>query len=151
MHERLEKRIEDGLEKIVASCQKRKQLPAAVGQRVGRLRGKNSRAAGSFEVKIDLDADGFAKCSWKKMDRWREWALLSEGCYVSRSNVADWSPEELWRAYMHRTEAKAKTTVLAKGASESAVTRTEWIFEERISPGALSNLQRIHTRGASNC
>jgi hypothetical protein len=89
MHERFEKRIEEGLEKIVASCRKRKQLPAIVGQRVGRLLGKNSRAAGAFEVKID----GFAKCHWKRIDRWREWARLSEGCYVLRSNVTDWSPE----------------------------------------------------------
>jgi transposase len=107
MHERFEKRIEEGLDKIVASCRKRKQLPAAVGQRVGRLLGKNSRAGGAFEVKIDVDADGFAKCSWKKIDRWREWARLSEGCYVLRSNVTDWSPEELWRAYMQLTEAEA--------------------------------------------
>jgi len=82
MHERFEKRIEEGLDKIVAGCRKRKQLPAAVGQRVGRLLGKNSRAAGAFEVKIDADADGFAKCNWKKMDRWREWARLSEGCKI---------------------------------------------------------------------
>jgi transposase len=41
------------------------------------------------------------------MDRWREWARLSEGCYVLRSNVTDWSPEELWRAYMQLTEAEA--------------------------------------------
>jgi transposase len=107
MHERFEKRIEEGLEKIVASCAKRKQLPAAVGQRVGRLLGKNSRAAGAFEVKIDPDTDGFAKCRWKRIDRWREWAQLSEGCYVLRSNVTDWSPEELWRAYMQLTEAEA--------------------------------------------
>src|SRR5258707_1291866 len=95
------------LEKIVANCAKRKQLPAAVGQRVGRLLGKNSRAAGAFEVKIDPDTDGFAKCQWKRIDRWREWARLSEGCYVLRSNVTDWSPEELWRAYMQLTEAEA--------------------------------------------
>ena len=107
MHERFEKRIEEGLEKIVASCAKRKQLPAAVGQRVGRLLGKNSRAAGAFEVKIDSDTDGFAKCQWKRIDRWQEWARLSEGCYVLRSNVTDWSPEELWRAYMQLTEAEA--------------------------------------------
>jgi transposase len=107
MHERFEKRIEEGLEKIVASCRKRKQLPAAVGQRVGRLRGQNSRAAGAFEVQIDPDVDGFAKCHWKRIDRWREWARLSEGCYVLRSNVTDWSPEELWRAYMQLTEAEA--------------------------------------------
>ncbi len=107
MHERFEKRIEEGLEKIVASCRKRKQLPAAVGQRVGRLLGQNSRAAGAFAVQIDADADGFAKCHWKRIDRWREWARLSEGCYVLRSNVRDWSPEELWRAYMQLTEAEA--------------------------------------------
>ncbi len=107
MHERFENRIEEGLEKIVASCAKRQQLPAAVGQRVGRLLGKNSRAAGAFAVKIDPDTNGFAKCQWKRIDRWREWAQLSEGCYVLRSNVTDWSPEELWRAYMQLTEAEA--------------------------------------------
>ena len=107
MHERFEKRIEEGLEKIAARCRKRKPLPAAVGQRVGRLLGQNSRAAGAFQVQIDVDADGFAKFRWKKIDRWREWARLSEGCYVLRSNVTDWSPEELWHAYMQLTEAEA--------------------------------------------
>src|SRR3989454_468772 len=96
-HERFEKRIEEGLEKIAAGCRKRKQLPVVVGQRVGRLLGQNSRAAGAFEVRIDPDADGFAKLRWKRIDRWREWARLSEGCYVLRSNVTDWSAEELWR------------------------------------------------------
>jgi hypothetical protein len=107
MHEQFEKRIEEGLEKIVASCRKRKQLPAAVGQRVGRLLGQNSRAAGAFAVQIDPDANGFARCRWNRIDRWREWARLSEGCYVLRSNVTDWSPEELWHAYMQLTEAEA--------------------------------------------
>jgi len=107
MHERFEKRIEEGLEKIVASCRKRKQLSGAVGQGEGRLLGQNSRAAGAFAVQIDADADGFAKCHWKRIDRWREWARLSEGCYVLRSNVRDWSPEELWRGYMQLTEAEA--------------------------------------------
>jgi len=96
-----------GLEKIMASCRKRKQLPAVVGQRVGRLLGQNSRAAGAFAVKIDADVDGFAKCRWKEMDRWREWARLSEGCMCLRSNVTDWNSEELWRAYMQLTEAEA--------------------------------------------
>lgn len=107
MHERFEKRIDEGLEKIAASCQKRKQAPVMVAQRVGRLLGQNSRAARAFEVKIEPDAHGFAKLRWKRIDRWREWARLSEGCYVLRSNVTDWSPEELWRAYMQLTEAEA--------------------------------------------
>jgi transposase len=107
MHERFEKRIEEGLQKIAASCRQRKREPIIVAQRVGRLLGRNARAAGAFEVKIGPDADGFAKFRWKKIDRWRQWAQLSEGCYLLRSNVTDWSPEELWRVYMQLTEAEA--------------------------------------------
>jgi len=107
MHDRFEKRIEEGLEKIVASCRKRKQWPVVVAQRVGRLLGRNSRAAGAFAVQIVPDANGLAKFSWKKIDHWRPWARLSEGCYLLRSNVLDWSPEELWRVYIQLTEAEA--------------------------------------------
>ncbi len=107
MHKRFERRIEEGLEKIAASCRKRKHAPVVVAQRVGRLLGQNSRAAGAFEVQIEPDANGFAEFRSKKIDRWREWARLSEGCYVLRSNVTDWSGEELWRAYMQLTEAEA--------------------------------------------
>ena len=32
---------------------------------------------------------------------------MSEGCYLLRTNVADWSDEELWKAYIQRTEAEA--------------------------------------------
>ncbi len=107
MHERFEKRIEEGLEKIAVSCRKRKQEPVVVAQRVGRLLGQNSRAAGAFQAQIVPDANGLAKFSWKKVDRWRQWARLSEGCYLLRSNVMEWSPEELWRVYIQLTEAEA--------------------------------------------
>ena len=107
IHERFERRIEEGLEKIAASCQKRKQVPIVVAQRVGRLLGRNSRAAGAFEIQIVPDANGFAKFRWKKVDRWRRWAELSEGCYLLRSNVTDWSPQELWQVYIQLTEAEA--------------------------------------------
>ena len=32
---------------------------------------------------------------------------MSEGCYLLRSNVADWTAEELWHAYIQLTEAEA--------------------------------------------
>ena len=35
------------------------------------------------------------------------WAELSEGSYVLRSNVADWSDQDLWQAYIQLTEAEA--------------------------------------------
>ena len=107
MHERFERRIEEGLGKIQTSCQKKKQKPVAIATRVGRLLGRNTRAAALFDVKVEADSSGFARLQWSKVEAWREWARLSEGCYVLRRNVTDWSPEDLWRAYIQLTEAEA--------------------------------------------
>jgi len=106
MHDRFEKRIEEGLRKIEAACNKRKQNPLAIAQRVGRLLGGNTRAAGLFQVEVEADGNGLARLRWSKSGQWRDWARLSEGCYLLRSNVLDWSPEELWRAYIQLTEAE---------------------------------------------
>ena len=32
---------------------------------------------------------------------------MSEGCYILRSNVTDWSGQDLWQAYIQLTEAEA--------------------------------------------
>jgi len=107
MHERFAKRIREGLEKITKSCQCRKQDPLTIAQRVGRLKGLNSRAAGLFQVNIDTRADGGAVVTWREVDEWRAWSELSEGCYLLRSNVEEWDAEDLWRAYIQLTEAEA--------------------------------------------
>lgn len=36
-----------------------------------------------------------------------DWAALSEGAYVLRTNIADWSDEQLWRAYSQLTQSEA--------------------------------------------
>ena len=107
MHGRFEKRIEEGLVKIAASCAKRRQPVAVIERRVGRLLGQNTRAAGLFDVQVCADRNGNAQITWKKVETWRAWAQLSEGSYVLRSNVRDWSDEDLWRAYIQLTEAEA--------------------------------------------
>jgi transposase len=107
MHARFEVRIEQGLNKLAASCEKRKQKALAVATRVGRLLGQNTRAAGLFDIHVDEGADGRAQLRWAKVEAWREWARLSEGCYLLRSNVTDWSADDLWRAYIQLTEAEA--------------------------------------------
>ena len=107
IHERFEKRIEEGLKKIQAGCGKRKASATQVAQRVGRLLGENSRAAKLFEVTVEGETGGRVQLQWKKRESWREWARISEGCYLLRSNVTDWSGEELWRAYIELTEAEA--------------------------------------------
>jgi transposase len=107
MHDRFEQRIEKKLSAIVESCRKRKQNPLVISRRVGRLLGQNTRAAGLFRVEVETDAQGRAQVRWSKREEWRDWACLSEGCYMLRSNVTDWSGEELWRAYIQLTEAEA--------------------------------------------
>jgi len=106
MHDRFERRIEEGLEKIAAGCLRSRQKPIEVAARVGKLMGQNSRAARLFQVQVE-DEEGSARIRWTKAEAWREWARLTEGCYLLRSNVTDWTPEELWRAYIHLTEAEA--------------------------------------------
>jgi len=107
IHERFEKRIEEGLKTIEASCAARRHKIVTIAKRLGRLLGKNSRAAGLFETDVLQSSDGRAQLVWKKMDTWRNWTQLTEGCYLLRSNVNDWSGEELWKSYMQLTEAES--------------------------------------------
>jgi transposase len=107
MHRRFEERIEKELQKIQASCEKRKWKKEVIDRRVGRVLANNSRAAGLFEVEVAEGSDGRATISWQKKEAWRDWATLSEGCYLLRSNVTDWSSEDLWKAYIQLTEAEA--------------------------------------------
>ena len=106
MHDRFERRIEQKLEVMAEGCGKRKQDPLKVAQQVGRLLGKNSRAAGLFQVDVEADTQGWTHLRWTKRDERRDWMKLSQGCYLLRSNVTDWSGEELWRAYIQLTEAE---------------------------------------------
>jgi len=106
MHERFAKRIEEGLKKIEAGCARRKYKPVIIAKRLGKLLGRNSRAAGLFETDVVQAADGRAKLIWRKVAAWRDWAELSEGCYLLRSNVNDWSGQELWKAYIQLTDAE---------------------------------------------
>jgi hypothetical protein len=69
--------------------------------------GQNSRAAALFEADVKKRDDGGAKLVWSKVDSWRNWAALSEGCYMLRTNINDWTPEQLWKAYIQLTEAEA--------------------------------------------
>ena len=107
IHERFEKRIEKGLEKIIASCLKRKQKNGIIERRVGRLLGGNSRVAGLFKVEVKEGKTGGAEIVWKKIEAWREWATLSEGCYMLRTNITDWKAGDLWEAYNQLTQAEA--------------------------------------------
>ena len=107
IHERFEKRIEKGLMKLADGCRKKKQKLGATERRVGRLLECNSRAAGLFRVEVLGRVGGGVDVIWEKVEDWRGWAELSEGCYLLRSNVTEWKAEELWQAYIQLTEVEA--------------------------------------------
>jgi transposase len=106
IHDRFEQRIEEALIGMERSCEKRRYQINVMERRIGRLLGRNSRAAGLFDVRVEKGSSGEAKVLWTKRESWRDWSRLSEGCYMLRSNIRDWSPEELWRAYIQLTEAE---------------------------------------------
>jgi transposase len=106
IHERFEQRIEQSLIRMANGCEKRRYQVKVIERRVGKLLGRNSRAAGLFDIQVEKGLKGGAMVSWTKRDDWRDWSRLSEGCYMLRSNIRDWSPEDLWKAYIQLTEAE---------------------------------------------
>ena len=107
MRSKFEQRLEEGLTRLAAACEARKLRPVQVAQRVGRLLGKHTRAEQLFEVEVRTQGDGRAALHWQKREARREWAHLSEGCYLLRTNIRDWSGEALWRAYIQLSQAEA--------------------------------------------
>jgi transposase len=105
MHEKFQTRIEDGLNSLQKMAAGRTMTAVQLSHRVGRLMGQNTRAAGAFKTDV-TEIEGRANLKWEKVAAWQSWARLSEGCYLLRSNVPDWSAADLWRAYTQLTEAE---------------------------------------------
>ena len=104
---RFEQKIEERLRAMATRCQNQCRDVQKVEREVGRMLGQNTRAARLFEVKVERREDGGALLQWKKIEDVRDWATLSAGCYLLRTNVLDWTDEELWKTYMQLTEAEA--------------------------------------------
>jgi hypothetical protein len=47
------------------------------------------------------------RLEWSRRAEWDDWSRHSEGCYVLRTNLRDWSSEALWRTYIQLSEAEA--------------------------------------------
>jgi transposase len=111
MHARFCERIETAL----ASLQRRiarAQNPidrSATERQIGRLLGRNSRAAARYAIRLvdDPKIPARLRLEWSAHAEWDEWSRHSEGCYLLRTNLRDWSPEALWRTYIQLSEAEA--------------------------------------------
>jgi transposase len=111
MHQRFRERIETALQKMQQSAASGRLKDVAVAQRRwGRLQQRHWRAARAFEVKITpLDPPvGKAKIriSYTRNVQWDDWAALSEGCYLLRTNLTGVDAPTLWKRYIQLTDAE---------------------------------------------
>ncbi|MGQ9650446.1 MAG: hypothetical protein ACUVXJ_10075 [Phycisphaerae bacterium] len=84
--------------------------PAVADQGCGRLKERYCRVSGALDVRIEPITRPTGKAhlsvSWTGAPRWCDWAALSEGCYLLRTNRTDTDPAPLWKRYTQLTEAK---------------------------------------------
>jgi transposase len=110
MHDKFSRRIEVALEHLAVRItrSKRRLDPALVNRQIGRILQQNQRAAARFTVQLAPDSCPAGFCLQVGCNAaFDDWAALSEGAYLLRSNITDWSDEQLWKAYIQLTQAEA--------------------------------------------
>jgi len=111
IHTRFIQRLETSLTRIAARLARARRSVdrGRLERQLGRLLAQNSRAAGRYVVAVTPDPAVPAgwRLTWTVRPEWDDWARWSEGCYVLRTNIADWTPEALWQTYIQLTDAEA--------------------------------------------
>jgi transposase len=111
MHQRFSSRIETALKSLEHRLQHARGPidRSTVERQIGRLLERNRRAAQRFDIQVSADPalPSGLRLVWSLRSQWDEWAQFSEGCYVLRTNVTDWTPEQLWQAYIQLTQVEA--------------------------------------------
>lgn len=110
MHERFLKHIMEGLaaiERGLAGAKKPRDR-AATERRIGRLFARNTRAQKAYAAKLvdDTTRRSGLRLEYTRQPGWFDWARASEGCYLLRTNMADKTPEDLWRMYIQLTDVE---------------------------------------------
>ena len=121
MHQRFLDRMEEALTKMRVSIQSGRLKDEAVAQRrLGRLQERYWRSAAAFEIKITKrkrpksepskgkqpKSKACLSITWHRRQSWSEWAALSEGCYLLRTNLTESDPVTLWKQYIQLTEVE---------------------------------------------
>lgn len=110
MYEKFSVRIEAALARLARRIDNSAKRidPTQVNRQIGRILQQNQRAAARFDVRL-VEVDGVAggRLEVHINAPFDDWAALSEGAYLLRSNIFDWSDEQLWQAYIQLTQAEA--------------------------------------------
>jgi hypothetical protein len=78
-----------------------------------RLPGRSGDASRSDEIRrrrtpVAQATNGQARLSisWTRNERWSEWAALSQGCYLLRTNLTNTDAPTLWKRYTQLSDAE---------------------------------------------
>ena len=110
MHDKFSRRIDAALDRLAARIARAKKRvdPAAVNRQIGRILQQNQRAAARFAITLEPDGcPAGLRLAVAYNASFDDWATLSEGAYLLRSNISDWSDRQLWKAYIQLTQAEA--------------------------------------------
>ena len=96
-------RLEEALDKLNAGLDKKGTVKnyAKIHERIGRLREKNSRVAQDYRIEViaDDEKNNAIRIDWQRESKS---ALKDQHCgvYCLRTNIPDWSEEQLWTTYI---------------------------------------------------
>jgi len=117
IHERFERRIEDGLSRLVKAVESgRLQSRDVLQQRLGRLKLQYSRVARAYLFRVEGDAKALS-FSWTKDQAKADYQRHSEGAYLLRTNLSGHAEAELWTMYMQLNDAEAAFRTLKQDLS----------------------------------
>jgi transposase len=103
-------RLEEALDKLNAGLDKKGTIKnyAKILERIGRLREKNSRVASDYRIEVIADDEktNAIRIEWMRESK-SEQKDQHCGVYCLRTNIPDWSEEQLWATYIMLTEIEA--------------------------------------------
>ena len=140
MHERFSKRIEEGLESLARRIEKSKSCSTVASW--------NARSGGCW--KETHGRRGATRLRSAKIKRSRRGKASvehnarsgtigpssAEGTYILRSNIHDWTDEELWKTYIQLSEAEAAFRI----HKSDLCIRPIWHHKQDAHQGAYSDL-----------
>ena len=108
MLEQQRQRLMTQLQKTDAGLRKRPAKDVShIERRIGRWLGRYPGAERLIEVTVQRDAEGRASgLSIVEKSERQSWAQLAHGAYLLRTNCTEQDPAQLWRWYIHLTQAE---------------------------------------------
>jgi len=103
-------RMEEALDKLNAGLNKKGTVKkySKILERIGRLREKNRRISPDYQIEVIADDEkkNAIRIEWKREPQSKQKDQHC-GVYCLRTNIPDWSEEQLWTTYTMLTEIEA--------------------------------------------